>query len=65
MDDLEAMQKDGDVEEDTRVVAVLVAYEIRSATASTSTVGGRCTDDSTVLGLGLMARMQYTMLNPD
>jgi hypothetical protein len=65
MDDLEAMQKSGDAEEDARVVAVLVTYEIRSAKESTSTVGGRCTDNSSVLGLGLMERMKYTMLSPD
>ena len=65
MEDLEDMQKTGDAEEDARVVAVLVTYEIRSAKENTSTVGGRCTDNSSVLGLGLMERMKYTMLNPD
>ncbi len=65
MEDLENMQKTGDVEDDARVVAVLVTYEIRSAKERTSTVGGRCTDDSSILGLGLMERMRYTMIHPN
>ncbi len=64
MEDLENMQKTGDVEDDARVVAVLVIYEIRSATEKTSTVGGHCTDSSSVLGLGLIERMRYTMIHP-
>ncbi len=65
MEDLEIMQESGEVEDDACVVAVLVAYEVRSAKESTSTVGGRCTDDSSVLGLGLMERMRYIMLTPN
>lgn len=64
MEDLEIMQKSGEVEDDACVVAVLVTYEVRSAKESTSTVGGRTTNDSTVIGLGLMERMRYTMLAP-
>lgn len=63
MEDLEAMQKTGDVEDDARVVAVLVIYEVRSVKENTSTVGGHCTDGSSILGLGLMERMRYTMVH--
>ncbi len=65
MEDLEAAQKSGDLEDDSRVVAVLVTYEVRSKTEGTSTVGGRCTDNSSVLGLGLIERMRYTLVNPN
>lgn len=65
MEDLEDMQKSGEVEDDARVVAVLVTYEIRSAKEGTSTVGGRSTDDSSVLAFGLMERMRYTIIHPD
>lgn len=64
MEDLEAMQETGEVEDDAQVIAVLVIYEIHSIKERTSTVGGRCTNDSTVLGLGLMERQRYAMLDP-
>ena len=65
MEALEELQKTGEVEEDARVVAVLVIYEVRSSKENTSAVGGHCTGGSSVLGLGLMERMRYEMVKSD
>lgn len=63
MQDLEEMQHSGELDDDAQVVSALVTYEVRSG--SDSTVGGRCTDDRNVLGLGLLVRMKAAMLDPD